>query len=256
MSPINTTYDNRTLGKSGGQFDAVFTDKKDNSTLSQSDFLNLMVAQMQNQDFMNPMDNTQMVEQMVMFSNMQQMQEMTAYSKSNYAMSLIGKTVTASRFTVSGDLDTVTGPVQKVSLVDKEYVIYVGGKKYTMGQIMGVQDGKNSGQCAVDATGYKITASELKPNSATVKWEIPTEDKETAAQLKYTVYYSAEGPFDTLEKVEAGTKSGTIDGKKDATTHMLVDLKPDTTYYVGVVVTDVNGNKSLYKPTTIKTKTE
>ena len=85
------------LGSSGNTINAVFTDKTDNSQLEQSDFLKLMVAQLQNQDFTNPMDNSDMINQMVQFSNMQQMQEMANYSKINYAMSMIGKNVTASR---------------------------------------------------------------------------------------------------------------------------------------------------------------
>lgn len=128
----------RTLG-TGNRYDAVFTDKKDNSTMDQADFLKLMVAQMQNQDFTNPMDNSAMVDQMVQFSNMQMMQEMAGYAKTNYALSLVGKMATASRFTVSGELDTTTGVVEKVSLTDNEYVLYIAGKKYTPGQIMSVQ---------------------------------------------------------------------------------------------------------------------
>lgn len=133
----------RVMGKDN-KYEAVFTDKTDNSQMDQSDFLKLMVAQMQNQDFTNPMDNSQMVNQMVQFSNMQMMQEMASYSKTNYAMSLVGKTVTATRFTVAGALDTTTGVVDKVSFVDNEYVFYIGDKKYTMNQIMEVTSGKKT----------------------------------------------------------------------------------------------------------------
>ena len=130
-----STSTDRVMG-SNGKYDVVFTDKKDNSQLSQSDFLKLMVAQMQNQDFTNPMDNSQMIDQMVQFSNMQMMQEMASYSKTMYAMNLVGQTVTATRFNVSGQLDTTTGKIDKVSFVDNEYVFYIGEKKYTMAQIM------------------------------------------------------------------------------------------------------------------------
>jgi len=82
---------------------AVFTDKTDNSTLEASDFIKLMVAQMQNQDFYNPTDTGDMLNQIATISNMQMMQEMASYSKMNYAMSLVGKVVTASRFNVSGN---------------------------------------------------------------------------------------------------------------------------------------------------------
>ena len=128
---------NRVLG--GGQnYDAVFTDKKDNSTLESSDFMKLMIAQLQNQDFSNPADTSEMLNQMAQMSNMQMMQQMASYSKLNYAMSLVGKTVTASRFTLDGTLDTTTGVINKVSINDDDYVFEIGDKKYTMSQIMSI----------------------------------------------------------------------------------------------------------------------
>ena len=112
-------------GTSGTTYNAVFTNKKDNSTLTSEDFLNLFVKQLQNQDFNDPMDNSEMMQQVTQLSNMQMMQQMASYSKSSYAMSLVGKNVTASRYSVSGKLDTTTGTVDKVSLVDDEYLFYI-----------------------------------------------------------------------------------------------------------------------------------
>lgn len=128
-----TKDSDRVMGSSstGNNYNAVFTDESDNSILDPDQFLNLLVLQMQNQDFMNPMDDTTYITQMTQFSNMQQMQKMAEYSQTSYAMSLVGKTVTASRIQVNGSLDTTTGVVDKVSLLDGEYVLYVGGKTYT-----------------------------------------------------------------------------------------------------------------------------
>ena len=77
-------------------WDAVFTDKKELGVTAE-DFLTLMVAQLTNQDFMNPMDDTQFVTQLAQFSSMQMMQEMANYTKTSYVMSLVGKPVTAAR---------------------------------------------------------------------------------------------------------------------------------------------------------------
>jgi flagellar hook assembly protein FlgD len=54
---------------------------------------------------------------------MQAMQEMLSYSRTSYAMSLVGKTVTASRYTVSGELDTTTGKktIRYQDPTEKEY---------------------------------------------------------------------------------------------------------------------------------------
>lgn len=240
----------RVLGGSN-QYNAVFTDKKDNSKLEQADFIKLMVAQMQNQDFTDPMDNSQMVNQMVQFSNMQQMQEMAEYSKTSYAMSLVGKMVTASRYTLAGGLDTTTGVVQKMSLVDNEYVVYVGGKKYTLAQIMSVQSAGGASGSLIDPTGYALKAQDVKADSAALEWAVPTEDEMTAAKLKYSVYYSdTDMAFDTVEKVEAGTQGS---AGQLGTSAVINGLAPGQEYLANVVVTDESGAKSVYKPVKFKT---
>lgn len=116
-------------------WDAVFTDDADNG-VTIDDFLTLMVAQLKNQDFMNPVDDTQYVTQLAQFTTMQQMQEMASYMKTNYVMSLVGKNVTAAKISVSGELQKEIGQVEKISLVNNEYAVYVNGKRFSLEQIM------------------------------------------------------------------------------------------------------------------------
>lgn len=121
----------------GQNYDAVFVEEEDTG-LGVDDFLNLMVAELQNQDFMNPVDNSQYVAQMAQFANLQQMQDLASYSKTNYVTSLVGKNVTAAKFTVSGNLDKVTGNITKVSLVDNDFKVFIGNKSFSLSQIMEV----------------------------------------------------------------------------------------------------------------------
>ena len=140
-----TDNTNSTTGASGttNDWNAVFTDEK-KKALSVNDFLTLMVAQLKNQDFMDPVDDTQYVTQLAQFATMQQMEELGTYTKTNYVMSLVGKNVTAANISVSGELQKETGPVQKVSLVNNEYSIYVNGKKFSLEKIMEVHDGAST----------------------------------------------------------------------------------------------------------------
>lgn len=133
--------ENKTDGtdKTGQNLDAVFGDESDKK-VSMDDFLSLMVAQLKNQDFMNPVDDTQYVTQLAQISTMQQMEEMAYNAKSTYVSSLVGKTVTAAKFTVSGDLKKTEGVVNKISLLDEKFVIYVDGEAYDMDEIMEVKD--------------------------------------------------------------------------------------------------------------------
>ncbi len=261
ISSLGYARTNTTNSAGGTNYDAVFTDKTDNSIIDPEQFLNLLVVQMQNQDFTDPMDDTAYVTQMAQFSNMQQMQQLASYSKTSYALSLIGKTVTASRFTVSGDLDTTTGVIEKVSLVDDEYVIYVGGKTYTLGQIMTVQTGNSTStddeddtKAPIDASDIALELGEVTDTTAVVKWSPPTEDEELLEGLTYTVYFSPEKPFDTVKDVENGIKFGF--GQEEVFEEKLTGLNPNTIYYVNVVVEDADGNKTVYKPVELITRKE
>ncbi|MEA5010160.1 MAG: flagellar hook capping FlgD N-terminal domain-containing protein [Angelakisella sp.] len=234
-------------GSKGNSYDAVFTDKKENM-VSVQDFLNLMVAQLANQDFMNPVDDTQYVAQLAQFATMQQMQELASYSKSNYVMSLIGQDVTVAKFTVSGNVEKVTGPVEKVSLIDNEYTIYVKGKPFTLDQIMELGSAKSS-NTELDTSKLAISVKEITENSVEFTWPKP----ETTQQLKYSVYYSENNDMDTVDDVE---KNGLLigqPGRENLTSESLKGLKADTTYFVNILVTDENGNKTIYQKSTFRT---
>jgi len=227
------------------------TTNNDNSKLSADDFLKLFVTQLQNQDFNKPMDNSEMMNQITQLSNMQMMQEMSAFSKSSYAMSLVGKNVTATRYSSNGTLDTTTGTVSKVSLVDNDYVLYVNGKQYTLGQIMEVQNG-SSDSSSMNLSSYPIKATSVTSNSATLKWSVPTEDSTKASGLTYSVYYSTKGPFNTVADVESGTRFG-VANQKDFLGETITGLQAGQAYYVNVVVKDAAGTKYVYTPTLVVT---
>lgn len=122
----------------GNVIDAVFGDA-DDKMVSMEDFLTLMVAQLKNQDFMNPVDDTQYVTQLAQISTMQQMEQMAYNARSTYVTSLVGKYVSAAKFTVSGELKKSEGLVDKVSLLDEKFVIYVDGEAYDMDEIMEIK---------------------------------------------------------------------------------------------------------------------
>ena len=118
--------------------DAVYGDASD-KMVTMDDFLTLMVSQLKNQDFMNPMDDTQYVTQLAQISTMQQMEEMAYNAKTTYVTSLVGKNVVAAKFTVSGELKQTDGIVSKISLLDGKFVIFVDDEPYGIDEIMEVK---------------------------------------------------------------------------------------------------------------------
>lgn len=115
--------------------ETVYSTKKDNSVLTSNDFLKLFIKELQSQDFTNPMDSSEMMNQITQFSNMQMMQSMANYSKSSYAVSLIGKYVTVSTTDINGCAESVSGTIDRVALDGEDYVFYIGKNKFYVDDI-------------------------------------------------------------------------------------------------------------------------
>ena len=65
-----------------------------NSTLGKDDFLKLFVAQLQHQDPMNPMQDSDFMGQMASFSTLEQVSNMATANERSATIGLIGRTVT------------------------------------------------------------------------------------------------------------------------------------------------------------------
>ncbi|MBR1664451.1 MAG: flagellar hook capping protein [Ruminococcus sp.] len=128
--------------------DKVYKDVKfsneDQSQVNVQDFLNLMVTQLTNQDFMNPVDDTQYLSQLAQFSSMSAMQDLAQFSKQSFVMSYLGKDVTASVYNVGGEVETTTGKVTNVSLVGDDYKLTVNGKEFSLADIKSVSDSQTA----------------------------------------------------------------------------------------------------------------
>lgn len=124
------------------KFKDKFVDK-DKDLISQETFLNLLVAEMSNQDPLEPTSNTEFISQLAQFSSMQYMQSSSKYSQATYATSLVGKTVTASKMD-GPDLVLKTGVVEKVVAKDNSYRVTIDGEEFDIEKVTTVVDG-NSG---------------------------------------------------------------------------------------------------------------
>jgi flagellar basal-body rod modification protein FlgD len=103
-------------------------------TLNQQDFLNLLVTELQNQDPMNPMSDTDFIAQMAQFSTLQQSQQTYQSMSEMQATNLIGSTVNA---TASGGA-TDTGVVTEVLMNSGTPEVLVNGTPYTLDEVQTV----------------------------------------------------------------------------------------------------------------------
>lgn len=108
------------------------------NTLDMDSFLQLMAAQISNQDVMNPSSNEDYVAQMVQMTMIQAITNMMDMSMTSYASSMIGKNVVLAEIDESGKVREIEGVVTGVSIYGNEPIIHVNGKNYNLSQVMTV----------------------------------------------------------------------------------------------------------------------
>jgi flagellar basal-body rod modification protein FlgD len=97
--------------------------------LTMNDFIKMMVAELENQDPMNPMSNTEMLQQISQIRSITSNDKLTTSIESlttgqalATASGLIGKTITGT----NSLNETATGKVDKVTIEDGKAKLYVG----------------------------------------------------------------------------------------------------------------------------------
>lgn len=97
--------------------------KNDNGSLGKDQFLKLFVAQLQHQDPMNPMNDSEFMAQMASFSTLEQVTNLAMANERSSTIGLIGRTVT---YTDQNNV-THTGIVEKVTTKDGKPLLTVDG---------------------------------------------------------------------------------------------------------------------------------
>ena len=124
---------NSTTGAEGGQ-----------TTLGEKDFLQLLTIQLQNQDPLQPMSDTQFISQMATFSQLSAQDTLntnfSAYSQAQAitgAQSYIGQTVTVSGAAES--LAAATGIVTGVTVSNGAPELTINGTDYSVSDVTNIQ---------------------------------------------------------------------------------------------------------------------
>lgn len=149
------------------------TTESDNSALGKDAFLQLLVAQLQNQDPTDPMDDKEFISQMAQFSSLEQMQNMTSAMENLLASqqetqlmsytSFVGKEVRWHEITSELDnkgnpiTNEGTGVVKELQFIDGAPVfILEDGKKLNTGNISGI-----IGNSSTTESNSLVAASQL-----------------------------------------------------------------------------------------------
>ncbi len=113
------------------------------ASFNQDQFLQLLVAQLQNQDPSSPVESKEFIAQLATFSQLQGIQSLNAtFSESlklqqlTQGTSLIGKTVD---YNLPGGGASLTGKVDSVSVLDGKYSLVIGTAKIGLDQVTNIR---------------------------------------------------------------------------------------------------------------------
>ncbi len=115
-----------------------------NDLVNSETFLNLMVAEMTNQDPLEPTSNTEFVSQLAQFTQLTYAQDSSKFAMANYAATLVGKVATGSKMD-GAELVTKTGVVESVTQSKDSYLVRIDGVDFDIKKITAVKDKESAG---------------------------------------------------------------------------------------------------------------
>lgn len=148
-----TYYSNANQVKSG----EFWYDDGSNSSITMDSFLTLMTAQLANQDFNNAVDDSQFIQQLASYAQIEAMNQLTEYSQISYGAGLVGREV-AIHNTMTNEI--VYGKVDALNMMNGEMNVLVGGVAYDLNTVVQVYPEENQ-TVVTDDTDYDKLISTL-----------------------------------------------------------------------------------------------
>lgn len=105
-------------------------------------FLQLLIAEMQHQDPLEPTTNTEWISQMATFSQLEELQSLSKTTENSQIFSLVGQNVIISTEDASGNTTLKSGIVDFISMSGGTAKFSVNGSLYSLDQLYSVVDGE------------------------------------------------------------------------------------------------------------------
>ena len=132
------------------------TDKSYDNGLDKDAFLQLLVAEMQNQDPLEPSSNTEYVAQLATFTQVEEMQNMANSMAQNQANALVGKTVIMNTITALGTTSYIGGVVDRIVNSNGKTYVGINGSLYDINDLNSI----------LNTDYYKITNNSSSSSSS------------------------------------------------------------------------------------------
>lgn len=114
--------------------------KEKKAGYSKDTFLQLLVAEVQNQDPLEPTSNTEWISQYATFSELEAMNNMSSSFDLSRASTLVGKTVVLNTTNDAGRVTTIQGKVDYVTYEGGQAYLSINGSTYSMDDLHDIVD--------------------------------------------------------------------------------------------------------------------
>lgn len=120
-------------GKVVAETSSTYEKRSTGDTLDKQAFLQLLVAQMQYQDPLEPTDNTEYISQLAQFSALEAMQNVDQTLTNQNAFNLVGKQVIMSTGSEDGSTTAeIAGKVDFVQIIDGKAYVSIDDNMYSI----------------------------------------------------------------------------------------------------------------------------
>lgn len=140
MAVVQGVNPDGTLQETSSYYSSTSSGKTSNDSMSKDSFLQLLVAEMQYQDPLEPQSNTDYVAQFAQFSQVEAMQNMQLTYQQNLGSDLVGKPVIMKAQSTTGEENYVTGRVEYVQNKDSKVYLSIDGSMYDINDLERVMD--------------------------------------------------------------------------------------------------------------------
>lgn len=198
------------------------------SKLGKDSFLQLLVCQMQNQDPLNPSTDTQFVSQLATFSQLEELQNLTASTDKSQAFTLVGKDVILTTTDSSGKTTYVDGRVDFINMGKSKVQLSVNGNLYDMEQLYTVIDNRYIIEKGRPKVPEKVNFEFDADNPGDLTFEVNLGEGDTVATQVAVI----------INNLILDAKYVTLDGKKVTISKDVLSSLPNGEYKPAVVFND------------------
>ena len=135
------------------KYKELFSNSQSNDTISTDTFFSLLMAEMSNQDPLEPTTNTEWVSQMATFSQIEELQNMSDSIEKGQAQNLVGKIVIMATTDSTGETKYFSGKVESFENREDGTYLSIGGYLYSIDDLYSVVDEEYYDKLTQEAAG-------------------------------------------------------------------------------------------------------